>query len=301
MAEYVTKEHFDAAIRRLQELLETSAVESTQERLEIQNQLAAILEQANELNRKMAQYQEESRQADSADTDGKREIKGSRRIMAMIKRRRVLLPSALALLLVGMLAPIWWFIVVDSPESTPSPLERAQAVAETFKDAFAEAGSFEDLGSLSELEDEDIEIFCDIARGVYEPDLKLEDITDNELDQMTFELACVVLESDLVSMAFPESTPTPIATATPRATATPIPRPLSLGRARELATRIKAWLFNVGSVSQMVKLAGIEGAEMERALCDIADGVYEPDLSLAAITDGNEATEMEVKTYCWTG
>ena len=298
MAEYVTKDHFDAVIRRLQEMLETSAGESKLERIEIQNQLAAILEQANELNRKMAQDLEERRQADSADTDGERETKKSRRIMAKIKRRRVLLPFALALLLVGTLAPIWWFVVVDSPVSTPSPLERAQAVAETFKDALGEAGSFENLGALSELEDEDIEIFCDIAGGVYEPDLKLDDITDNELDQISFGLACVVLESDLMSMAFPVSTPTPIATAAPIATATPIPRPLSLGRARELATRIKAWLFNVGSVSQMVKLAGIEAAEMERALCDIAEGVYEPDLGLAAITDGNEATELAIKAHC---
>ena len=295
MAEYVTKEHFDAEIRRLQELIETSAGAFTRERLEIQNQLAAILEQANELNRKMAQDLEDHRQADSADMDREREIKKSRRIMAMIKRRRVLLPSVFALLLVGTLAPIWWFVVVDSPAPTPSPLERAQAVAETFKDALAEAGSFEDLGSLSELEDEDIEIFCDIARGGYEPDLKLEDITDNELDQMTFELACVVLESDLISMAFPESTPTPIATATPT------PGPITLGRAQELATRIKAWLSTGVSVRQMGKLAGPEGVEMERALCDIAGGVYEPDLGLTAITAGNEATELEIKAHCGAG
>ena len=294
MAEYVTQEHFDAAIRRLQEMLETSAGESTLGRIEIQNQLAAILEQANELNRKMAHDLGERRQADSADMDGERETKRSRRIMAMITRRRVLLPFAFALLLVGTLAPIWWFVVVDNQASSPSPLERAQAVAETFKDALGEAGAFENLGALSELEDEDIEIFCDIAGGVYEPDLKLDDITDNELDQISFELACVVLESDLISTAFPLSTPTPIATAT----ATPTPRPISLGRAEELATRIKAWLFTAGSVSQMVDLAGTGGPEMERALCYIADGVYEPDLGLAAITDGDEATELAIKAHC---
>ena len=79
---------------------------------------------------------------------------------------------------------------------------------------------------------------------------------------------------------------------------TPTPTPIPLDRALAIAKEAMAKVEETGgSVKQIVRENGVAGQEMEDLLCAIYNGVYEPDLVLADLSD-MENIVRAVEAHC---
>lgn len=96
----------------------------------------------------------------------------------------------------------------------------------------------------------------------------------------------------------PTPTATPTATATPTPSPTPKPRLVTLDQAREFAIEVRL-LLEDGLLAEEIRELDIDNAElMVDVLCEIADGVYEPDLTLEHVAGAIGTIRGGVQMYC---
>ena len=196
----------------------------------------------------------------------------------------------LTLLTAGMLG-------CGEPTETPTPtatpiltlMEMATTVAQRFKQ---DLGDDNHLAAVTRLSTREQMVLCKIARGELEPTLGLADLADTERMQYGVQGYC--------QLAY-DPTPTPTVTPTPEPpppgttpTATPTALESALGLAEQFKQEIAASTSMDGLEDSLIERTGQHGMVV---LCQVAAGEFEPDLSLADLTD-EDVRLSGIESYC---